>query len=183
MIDKYPGVPTILSTHHYLRPNGKRADEPFEDSERNTPVGLWDEFVRKDDQIFLVLSGHRCSAAHGADRNDKGNAVHQVLSDYQCRGQALKDAGMTDIGIGLGDGWLRLMQFDLHGSVPRVHVRTYSTHYKAFSTELPKYAEWYKKYERPTYTDEEFLAEDDFVIDVADFREQFGSPEPADMKK
>lgn len=178
IIDKYPGLPTILSTHDYLHPDGRPGREVFEDPERNAPVELWDKFVRRNDQIFLVLSGHRCAQAYRLDRNDLGHAVQQILTDYQCRGQALKDAGMSDIGIGLGDGWLRLLRFDL-GDEPHIHVRTYSTHYKAFSTDLPSYAGWYKQRERPTYTDEEFLAEDDFPIPLTDFRARFGDPKNA----
>ena len=76
--------------------------------------------------------------------------------------------------VGVGDGWLRLMTFDLDAPTPMIKVRTYSTHYKAFSGDLPNYAAWYRPDEHPKMTDAEFLAADDFTIVLEDFRARFG---------
>jgi hypothetical protein len=36
------------------------------------------------------------------------------------------------------------MTFDMASSTPRITSKTYSTHYKKFSGELPEYASWYR---------------------------------------
>jgi hypothetical protein len=65
------------------------------------------------------------------------------------------------------------MTFDMASSTPRITSKTYSTHYKKFSGELPEYASWYRPHEQPKMTDAEFLAAEDFVITLADFRQRF----------
>ncbi|WP_231635624.1 hypothetical protein [Novosphingobium sp. ST904] len=78
--------------------------------------------------------------------------------------------------MGIGDGWLRLMTFDLALKVPQVKVRTYSTHYKVNSVDASDYAKWYKAEEKPKLTDEEYMKADDFTIDLTDFRTRFRKP-------
>ena len=80
--------------------------------------------------------------------------------------------------VGLGDGWLRLLSFTTTSAVPTLEVRTYSPHYRAYSTALESYAAWYKPHEEPEMTDAEFLKEDDFVIELGDFRSRFDPPHP-----
>lgn len=181
-----PGLPTIVTTHDYLNTDGSRTPNPIidmkvVDPEHNSAQDLWDKFISKSDQIFLVLCGHEHGQAYREDLNDAGHKVYQILADYQDRGQVSVDAGvpMTK-GIGgqgpvtIGDGWIRLMQFSLGGSLPTIHVRTYSTFYKAYSTEIPTYASWYKPSEAPGMTDAQYLAKDDFFITLSDFEVRFG---------
>ena len=109
-----------------------------------------------------------------------GHDVHQILADYQDRGQVAIDAGQPPGHFGrpaaLGDGWYRLMTFDLAADVPRVKVTTYSSHYETKSRDLAAYAEYYKVHERPEASDAEFHATDDFELVLDDFRERFGQP-------
>ena len=74
---------------------------------------------------------------------------------------------------GIGDGWYRMMRFEL-GDSPRVTVTTWSSHYKSLSTDLPTYADWYKAREQPHLTDAEYHATDSFVLDLGGFHERFG---------
>jgi len=173
IIKRYKGLPTIVSTHAFLKTPGERLNDLISDLEENNPEVVWQKFISQNDQIFLVLSGHWCAQAHRRDDNRFGHSVDQVLSDYQCRWQAARDAGAREMGLGLGDGWMRLLQFDLDEAIPSIHVRTYSTFYNAFSSDLPTYAQWYKKDEWPTLSDADFLKQDDFVIYLGDFRERF----------
>ncbi|WP_201789554.1 hypothetical protein, partial [Cronobacter sakazakii] len=100
-----------------------------------------------------------------------------ILSDYQDRNQAALDAGVAaDKAPALGDGWMRLMQFDMDAAPPTVRVRTYSTHYRRFASEEPNYARWYKPNEQPHLSDEDFLNRDEFTIPLTDFRARFGAP-------
>lgn len=103
----------------------------------------------------------------------------QVLADYQDRGQLGLDAGQapsryTGKPVGIGDGWFRLMHFDMAGEVPRIQVRTYSSHYQVLSGELDSYVDWYKGHEQPAMTAAEFLAADEFVLELRAFASDLG---------
>jgi 3',5'-cyclic AMP phosphodiesterase CpdA len=182
VIKKYPGLPTIISTHDYMDNAGQRLPNPIIDAhaadpEDNTPQMVWEKLISQHDQIFLVLCGHEHGQAFRTDDNKFGHDVYQVLADYQDRGQTAKDAGLkSPYPVGIGDGWLRLMTFDLGGGTPGIQVRTYSTHYKKHSTEAVNYAQWYKAQEKPKLSDEDFLRQDEFRIELADFQARFGKP-------
>ena len=68
------------------------------------------------------------------------------------------------------------MHFEMGGAVPAIHVSTYSTYYKTRSVDAPSYAAWYKPQEKPAVTDGAFHAQDDFTIELTDFRARFGKP-------
>jgi hypothetical protein len=190
ILDANPGLPTIISTHDYLDPRGERAANPIVDLGRVDPEGhnsaeeLFAKLIAPNDQIFLVLCGHHHGQAFRVDDNDSGHSVYQMLADYQDRGQAGLDAGqapdpfMGGLPTGIGDGWFRLLTFDLAGESPIMKVRTYSTHYDARSSGLETYSAWYREHEQPDKSDEEFLASEEFDVPLEDFRERFGSPVP-----
>ncbi len=181
VIKRYPGLPTIVSTHDFLETDGQRLPNPIIDNhlvdpDDNTPQMVWDKFISRNDQIFLVLCGHEHAQAFRADDNASGHKVYQVLADYQSRHQTADDAGYKRFHPeeGIGDGWMRLMSFDMSTPTPRVHVHTYSTVYKKESIDTPDYAAWYKSREKPKLTDAEFHAADDFTFELTDFRRRFG---------
>jgi len=182
---EHPGLPTILSTHDYLSVQGERKPGAILDLKRiddrhNDAEALWNKLIRNNDQIFLVLCGHQHGQALRIDDNAAGHKVYQVLADYQDRGQSSLDAGVARNFRGqpvpTGDAWLRLMQFDFSGQVAQLRVRTWSPHYGSYSGDLPDYAAWYREHEQPGMSDEEFLAADDYVLELADFRSRFGAP-------
>src|SRR3546814_11298006 len=70
---------------------------------------------------------------------------------------------------------MRLMKFDLSGEQASVRVSTISTYYKTTASKLPTYSAFYKEKEKPTATDEEFVASDEFTIDLDDFYSRFAS--------
>jgi hypothetical protein len=178
VLDENPGIPTIVSTHDYLSARGERVPFGTMDLARADPgynndaETIWRKFFSTNDQIFMVLCGHQPGQALRIDRNESGHTVYQILADYQDRGQASLDAGQTG-NTNLGDGWYREMKFDLTGGSPRVEIRTYSTHYRAYSRDLPTYAQWYRPREQPGMTDEEFMRADEFTLELTDFRERF----------
>lgn len=130
VLKRYPGLPTIVSTHDYMDNAGQRLPNPIIDAaaadpQDNSPQMVWDKLISQHDQIFLVLCGHEHGQAFRTDDNKFGHDVHQVLSDYQDRGQTAKDAGVKSAyPVAIGDGWLRLMTFDLSGAKPGIQVRT-----------------------------------------------------------
>jgi len=181
VIRRHPGLPTIISTHDFLDTDGRRLPNPSVDMHRvdrreNNPQDVWDKFISRNAQIFLVLSGHEHGQAYRVDPGRSGRKVHQVLADYQDRGQTAIEAGAKNPRPAVGDGWMRLMTFDLESAAPSIRVRTYSTHYKAFSGEAPTYAAWYRPHEQPAMTDAQFLAAEEFTIALDDFRARYGSP-------
>ncbi|WP_438481226.1 serine/threonine protein phosphatase [Oleiharenicola lentus] len=177
IVKQFPGLPTIVSTHDYLARDGKRnlKSNPLNsvlDPQDNDPQMMWDEFISQHDQIFLVLCGHVGGQSFSVDRNRFGHDVYQMMADYQGRGQSAKDAG---VDADVGDGWLRLLNFDLNAPVPRIDVRTYSTLYKKFASELKEYAAWYKTHDgQSKLSDADYLKREEFTIELKDFRQRFG---------
>lgn len=182
VIHAHPGLPTIITTHDFLNKDGERLPHPVVnqtvvDPFDNSPQGIWDKLVARNPQIFMVLSGHHNGQSFRVDQNRQGGAVYQILSDYQDRNQAALDAGVpADKAPALGDGWMRLMQFDMDAATPTVRVRTWSTHYRRFASDEANYARWYKPNEQPQLSDEDFLSRDEFSISLTDFRARFGAP-------
>lgn len=186
VLREHPGLPTLLTTHDYLDPRGQRAANPIVDLDRvdpehhNSAEELWAKLIAKNDQIFLVLCGHHHGQSLRVDRNEAGHEVVQMLADYQDRGQAGLDAGQPPDArlrapVGLGDGWLRLLRFELDAGRPRLVVRTFSTHYGRYASQLPSYADWYRAHEQPRMSDVEFLAAEEFEVPLPDFEARFGA--------
>lgn len=185
VMTKYLGLPTIFTTHDYLSVEGKRWGNPILDfssadpDHHNDAQQMWDKLYGQHAQIFMVLCGHQHGQSHRVDSNIDGGLVYQVLADYQDRAQVSIDSSqghnqVTRKPEQIGDGWFRLMQFDLNKQRPIITVKTYSTHYKNFSSEQENYAAWYKRHEQPELSDEDFLKADDFVLELTDFHERFG---------
>ncbi len=178
-----PSLPTIVSTHDYLNTKGERRASPYMELAKVDPLGnnspqqMWEKLFSQHDQIFLVLSGHHHGQSFRVDTNANGLPVYQILADYQDRGevaiQAAADMGASVELPATGDGWLRLMRFDLNSEAPVIQVQTYSTHYERYSSEMSNYAEWYRADEKPLMTDEEFHQADEFEIDLQGFHQRF----------
>lgn len=180
MIALYPGLPTIVTIHEFLDEAGRRQpadviDLTKVDPDRNAPQAVWDKFIARHDQILMVLNGHMHGSMNRTDRNAFGHDVHQMLADYQGRKRCMEMVA-PDISIadGIGDGWLRLLEFDLQPSTAKIHVRTYSTYFKAFSSDIPDYARWYG-YEQPHLAYDDFKTLDDFVLPLEDFHSRFAA--------
>jgi hypothetical protein len=72
---------------------------------------MWQGFVKKHENIFMVLCGHQLGNARLTSKGDHGNDVHQVLADYQ---------GMKNGG----ESWLRYFTF--HPGSNRIEAHTYN---------------------------------------------------------
>jgi hypothetical protein len=184
VIQKNYGLPTIVTTHDYLNSAGERKANPIVDFHRadprhNNAQMLWDKFIKENDQIFMVLSGHQWGQSLAPDINSDGHFVYQILADYQDRGQSGVDAGqalhpLLRRPVGIGDGWLRRMTFDFSQAMPTMAVKTYSSHYQINSQELKDYAKWYGAHEQPDMNEAQFIAADNFEVKLEDFRQRFG---------
>ena len=109
---RFPEHRVIVATHCYMRP--KQRDTACATSYRiagNSGEQMWEKFVRKHPNIFLVVSGHVLGVGLQTSVNDAGGKVLEMLTDYQ---------GLPNGG----DGWLRSLKFV--PSENKIHVRTYS---------------------------------------------------------
>jgi hypothetical protein len=109
---RYPDHRVIVATHCYMRPD--KRDTGCATSYKiagNSGEQIWQKLVRRQPNIFLVVSGHVLGVGLQTSINDAGGKVLEMLTDYQ---------GLPNGG----DGWLRSLQF-----VPaenKIHVKTYS---------------------------------------------------------
>jgi hypothetical protein len=118
IIAKHPDHQVIIVTHAYMYGDNTRQGKgdlwnpATAKNGRNDGELMWEKLVRKHKNIFLVLSGHvRMPGGRLTSTGDNGNAVHQLLANYQ------------SIGKG-GGGYLRIHRF-----VPKenkIYVDSYS---------------------------------------------------------
>ncbi len=125
VMQAHPGRLGILITHAYLNNNSRRHDHTDHEHSQvanphnyRTPGGvndgeeLWQKLVRRH-HFVLTLNGHVTGSGTGhlASTNDRGNVVHQMLSNYQ----------MRELG---GEGYMRLLELLPDGRT--LVVRSYS---------------------------------------------------------
>ncbi|MDX2132297.1 MAG: DNRLRE domain-containing protein [Planctomycetota bacterium] len=118
----------IITTHRYLQdaqdytggvplvPSGRYPSIWYGVEGTYTPDGIqsnafFDEFVRRQSNVFMVHCGHFHEEYRQTSTNVFGRPVHEVLHDYQ------------DDPNG-GDGWLRQLNFDTAAN--RINVESYS---------------------------------------------------------
>lgn len=128
VLDRNRDKPVMMTTHRYLQdaedytagvplvPSGYYPDIWYGIEGIYAPGGLqtpriFDTFVRRNPQVFLVNCGHFHEEFRQTSTNAFGNPVHEVLADYQ------------DDPNG-GDGWLRIMTMDLGAN--RIEFESYS---------------------------------------------------------
>ena len=128
IVVSHPEYKVIVVTHAFEGSDAFRNGEcdyngpAAEGLEKNTMNGqeMWEALISQYPNIFLVLNGHVNGAAHETDFGKHGNAVTQMLADYQ------------DDADG-GAGFLRILTFK-----PEFHqivVRTYSPSSQAYKTD------------------------------------------------
>ena len=105
---------SIILTHAYLNADSKdstRITGNGYDVEGNHGEMIWQKLVSKRANVFLVLCGHVLGEGRRVSTGEHGNAVHEVLCDYQ----GLENGG---------NGWLRYMTF--HPEEDKIEVYTYT---------------------------------------------------------
>ncbi len=121
VVKEHPDHRVIVATHYYLRPTGRGQGGTY-GLGNNDGEQLWDKFVRKHANIFMVVCGHVLGVHHQISTNDAGKPVHEMLCDYQGEANG-------------GDGWLQTMNF-----VPatnKIEVEAYSPTLDAYRKEAP----------------------------------------------
>ena len=112
---EHPDHRTIVVTHSYLTSRkGQRSAGDDYSVIGNPGESIWEEFVSRHENIFLVLSGHAMENLL-TSKGRNGTRVHQVQADYW----------YWDIPeIKAGSAYLRIMTFRPDGDV--IDVQTYS---------------------------------------------------------
>ena len=117
-----PGTAALLN-HSYRK-----------DFNSNTPIQIWEKVISKNQQIFLVLCGHHFRNEEGentrTDINNAGYKTYTLLQNFQGRHSLFDERCYTGKKLNCGDGWIRLLHFDLDRS--QIHVQTYSTELKRY---------------------------------------------------
>ena len=119
VIETHPDLPVVLSTHAYLQASGNRFATPSS-SDGHSGEDIYQQLVRPNPQVFMVLNGHFAGEAHQISTNHLGQDVIEILADYQNRPNG-------------GDGWTRLLEFLPHEN--RIDVKTYSPTLDQFETD------------------------------------------------
>ncbi len=112
IISQHKNRRVIVATHCYMRPTMRDTSSPRRYGiEGNSGEELFQKLIRKHDNIDMVMCGHVLGVGLLKSKNDFGNEVIEMLTDYQ---------GLPNGG----NGWLRILKF-----VPgenRIDVETYS---------------------------------------------------------
>jgi len=110
VVASHPDRRVIVATHCYMRPDGRdQKTSQFKGLAGNSGEEIWEKFVRKHPNIFLVVSGHVAGVGHQTSTNDAGLPVHEILADYQKLPEG-------------GDGWLITLRFVPAENVIRVEA-------------------------------------------------------------
>ncbi len=124
MIAANPGVPTMISTHIYMKENGRTRFPYMNMYDPNwggiSGNAIFDQLVKPNPQVFLVVCGHIAFERFQTSLNDLGQPVLEMLTDYQLR----------PLG---GNGLLRILRFIPDANT--IHASTYSTWYQTYETD------------------------------------------------
>lgn len=101
---RYRLLPVIVSTHDYLVYGGRGT----------TGKKIWDDFIKNNQRIFMVLNGHTHTEYAFVSHNEANKPVFQMLSDYQDR-----DNG--------GEGLMRIIKID--ETKGTIDIKTFSPGY------------------------------------------------------
>lgn len=115
IIERYSDHKVIITTHCYLYRDGTTLDKNdiappnssgSNNGARNNGDQMWDKFISKHENIFLVLSGHDpCSNIIVTQtKGEKGNTVTQMLIDPQGVDSSIGATGMVAMLYFSNDG-------------------------------------------------------------------------------
>jgi hypothetical protein len=151
VLDAHPRTPAIVTTHDIV--SADIGEAQLSDNGRR----LWDELIRKNDQVFLTLNGHFWPTGRAVMQNDFGHDVLLNLANYQDRHYG-------------GAGTIRTYRFDLARDT--IDVETFSPYVLGQDPEDRDPLEQQMV--------EHTGAQDRFALPI-DFDERFGSfdPQPA----
>lgn len=96
VLQSHPTLPTILVNHQLIA----IANDAVQPLEVDYGLMLWNRLIKSNDQIFMTINGHFHGSARLTKTNEFGNAVEEMVVDYQMAYQG-------------GNGLLRYYEMDL----------------------------------------------------------------------
>ncbi len=131
VLDSHKGIPTIISTHSYLTDNSAGTGG----SRNGTGEDIWNNLIKSNSQIFMVLCGHEHEGPDGKDGeyaqisyNSDGEPVYEMLSNYQdYYTSSLKNM------LNGGEAWMRLVEFDTDAD--KINMTTYNPETNKYQTD------------------------------------------------
>lgn len=107
VIQQHPNHRVIIATHCYQDYTGDHTTgwADHYNVEGREGVDLWEELIQRHSNIFLAVSGHIQGVSYRKRTGVNGNTVHEILSDFQVE-------PVLGNGTALGNGWLRVLNFD-----------------------------------------------------------------------
>ena len=103
-----------------MNTSNARPTSPISRPDGRSAEYVWNNLIKTNCQIHLVLNGHYPGEGRRRDLNNCNEPVHQLLADYQSRANG-------------GDGWLRYMTF--RPADNEIDVRTYSPTLSSYETD------------------------------------------------
>ena len=120
VVAAHPDHRCIVLTHGYLDARARLNMGRYA-TKGNTAREIWEKFVSRHKNVFLVLCGHMLGESVLTSRGVAGNKVYQILADYQ----------NDYVGNG-GRGYLRIMTF--YPDKKKIENLTYSPSLGTFLT-------------------------------------------------
>ncbi len=107
LISQHPNHRVILFTHGYMTTNGNytgNAGSAF-GIVGASGADIYEECASRHSNVFMVACGHVTESVVNTKSGIAGNTVYEMLVDYQSE-------KVKGTGANLGNGWLRVLQFD-----------------------------------------------------------------------
>jgi hypothetical protein len=112
IIPKYPKYNVIVLTHYFL--NGAIIGMDNSEYGDLNPKVIFDQLIRPNANVRLILSGHCGSSDYREDTGVNGNPIYEIVQDYQEQDN--------------GGGYIRLLEID--PSKGTLSAKMYSPFYK-----------------------------------------------------
>lgn len=117
---------TRITSHHKYTPKGYGVGEATGLDSVNDGEDIWNKFVKKHSNIFMVVSGHVLGSGVGqlVSKGEHGNNVYQMLANFQ--------KGVINTVNG-GNGYLRIV--NINPRKETIDVKTWSPVTQTYKTE------------------------------------------------
>lgn len=118
IIAAHPDKRVIFLTHSYMSGNSRVTSDPYSPPGGNAGEQVWQKFVKKHPNIFLVACGHLANGRL-TSTGDSGNMVHQFVNNSD---------------------WIRILKFVPEENV--IHVTSYKPWLDQYSTDDADQWDW-----------------------------------------
>lgn len=107
LISQHPNHRVVLFTHAYMTTNGAYGGAAGSSAGTVGAAGadIFKECASRHSNVFMVVCGHVTESVVNTKVGVGGNTIYEMLVDYQ--GERVQGTGSN-----LGNGWLRILQFD-----------------------------------------------------------------------